>query len=111
MTDRKISLHNRSARQACWISFLQSSINSQSAIATHENFDQDAPATRLSERSFGIVFSVVFALVGLYPLLGDSPPQWWSLAIAAVFLGLALVTPRALRPTYRLWMKSGERPR
>ena len=60
-----------------------------------------------SARSFGIVFSVVFALVGVFPLLGGGSVRTWSLAIAVGFLVVAFVAPRVLRPLNSLWFKFG----
>ncbi len=60
-----------------------------------------------SERSFGIVFCIVFVIVALFPLTGDGSIRWWSLAIAAVFLGTAFVAPDVLRPLNRLWFRFG----
>ena len=60
-----------------------------------------------SERSFGIVFCVVFALVGLWPLTGDGGPRWWALAVAAGFLAVALARPALLRPLNRAWFRFG----
>jgi large-conductance mechanosensitive channel len=64
-----------------------------------------------SERSFGIVFAVVFAIIGIFPLVGNwtawTEIRSWSLAIAAVFLILAFVRPTLLRPANRLWFQFG----
>ena len=61
-----------------------------------------------SDRSFGLVFSVVFAIIALYPLLGSGTIRSWSLIVAGIFLLLALITPVVLAPANRLWMKFGE---
>jgi Saxitoxin biosynthesis operon protein SxtJ len=68
-----------------------------------------------SERGFGIVFAVVFAVVGIWPALrlGWRPSfdsalvRWWSLPIGAVFLAVALVRPKILRPLNWLWFRFG----
>ncbi|MBL8329211.1 MAG: hypothetical protein JNJ71_10195 [Rubrivivax sp.] len=60
-----------------------------------------------SDRSFGIVFFVVFLIIGLWPLMKHGTVRWWSLAIAAAFLVIALVYPKVLAPLNRLWMKFG----
>ena len=36
-----------------------------------------------SERSFGLVFAVVFAIVALFPLPRGADVRWWALAISA----------------------------
>lgn len=61
-----------------------------------------------SERSFGFVFCAVFAVIGLLPLIAsDGEVRIWSLAIAGVFGGLALLKPAILRPLNLLWFKFG----
>lgn len=60
-----------------------------------------------SERSFGIVFAAVFALVGLFPLTGGGDPRLWALGLAAGFLGAGLTLPQLLGPLNRLWFRFG----
>lgn len=60
-----------------------------------------------STRSFGVVFSIVFALIGVYPLLGGNSVRIWSLAIAGAFLLIVLVAPNLLRPLNLLWFRFG----
>jgi hypothetical protein len=73
----------------------------------HESFSREEDTARSSERSFGIVFAVVFAIVGCWPLVGGNPPRFWSLAIAGVFVALAFLLPVALKPLNRLWFRIG----
>jgi hypothetical protein len=60
-----------------------------------------------SERSFGLVFTAVFALIGIWPWLFGGVPRLWALGLAAVFLGAGLVVPDILRPLNRLWFIFG----
>lgn len=60
-----------------------------------------------SERSFGLVFAGVFAIIALLPLLGGSGPRLWALGIGALFAVLGLVKPDVLRPLNRLWFRFG----
>ena len=60
-----------------------------------------------SDRSFGYVFAVVFALIGLFPLWHLAAPRWWSLAIAAGFAVLAAVAPHILHPLNVAWLAFG----
>ena len=60
-----------------------------------------------SDRSFGVVFTMVFTIVALLPLWRGAPPRWWAAGVAAVFAVLALVLPRALAPANRLWLRFG----
>ena len=60
-----------------------------------------------SNRSFGIVFFIVFFLISLYPLLDDGYIRLWSLIISIIFLCLGLVNSNLLNPFNRLWFKFG----
>lgn len=77
-------------------------------MSTHETLHRDDAAPRASEKSFGIVFAVVFAVVGLLPLVQDGAPRWWALGLAAICAVLAYAAPRALAPLNTVWMTIGK---
>jgi len=60
-----------------------------------------------SNRSFGIVFFVVFIIVSLYPLLNDHNIRIWSLIVSFIFLFLGLSNSILLIPLNSLWFKLG----
>ena len=60
-----------------------------------------------SNRSFGIVFFIVFLLIALYPLLKDNDLRIWLLVISFIFLILGLINSKILTPLNRLWFKFG----
>ena len=60
-----------------------------------------------SNRSFGIVFFVVFLLIALYPLLKGSDLRIWSLIISFIFFALGLINSNLLTPLNKLWFKFG----
>ena len=60
-----------------------------------------------SNRSFGIVFFVVFFLVAIYPLIHNEEIRIWSLIISIIFLILGLINSRILNPLNKLWFKFG----
>ena len=60
-----------------------------------------------SNRSFGIVFFVVFLLIGLYPLINADGIRVWSIIISLVFLILGLTNSKILNPLNKLWFKFG----
>ena len=60
-----------------------------------------------SNKSFGIVFSIVFLLIAIYPLINNQELRVWSLVIATIFLILGLINSRALTPLNKLWFKFG----
>ena len=60
-----------------------------------------------SNRSFGIVFFVVFLIIAIYPLLNDNSIRLWSLIIGIIFLILGIINSKVLTPLNILWMKFG----
>jgi hypothetical protein len=63
--------------------------------------------TRSSPKSFGIVFSIVFLIVALYPLISSEGLHIWALTVSAIFLLLAYVAPKVLSIPNKLWFKFG----
>ena len=60
-----------------------------------------------SNRSFGIVFFVVFLLIALYPLIHNGELRIWSALVSLVFLVLGLLNSIILAPLNRVWFKFG----
>ena len=60
-----------------------------------------------SNKSFGIVFFVVFLLIALYPMTKGNDLRLWSLIISLIFLTLGLINSIILTPLNRLWFKFG----
>ena len=60
-----------------------------------------------SNRSFGIVFFIVFLLIAFYPLLKNGDIRIWSLTISLGFLILGLINSKILTPLNKLWFKFG----
>ena len=60
-----------------------------------------------SNKSFGIVFFVVFLLIALYPLTNNQEIRLWSLIISVIFLILGLFNSKILKPLNILWFKFG----
>ena len=60
-----------------------------------------------SNRSFGIVFFVVFLIIATYPLINGDGLRLWSLIISIVFLFLGLLNSKILNPLNKLWFKLG----
>lgn len=78
---------------------------------THEDLRRSHAVKASSDRTFGIVFAVVFLVVALWPLqtapLSLAAINWWALTVAIAFLGVALIRPALLQPANRLWLKFG----
>ena len=60
-----------------------------------------------SNRSFGIVFFVVFLLIALYPLTYSGEIRIWSLVISIILLILGLLNSKILDPLNKIWFKFG----
>ena len=60
-----------------------------------------------SNRSFGIVFFVVFLLVAVYPITYSGDIRVWSLIISFIFIILGLLNSKILTPFNKLWFKFG----
>lgn len=73
----------------------------------HEDLRREHDVKRSSERAFGIVFAVVFTVVGIWPFWSQGTVRPWALALAACFLGLGLFWQAPLRPLNRLWLRFG----
>ena len=60
-----------------------------------------------SNRSFGIVFFIVFLLVAFYPFFKNEGIRVWSLFIATIFLILGLLNSKILTPLNSIWFRFG----
>ena len=60
-----------------------------------------------SNRSFGIVFFVVFFLIALYPITYSGEIKIWSLIVSFIFIILGLLNSKILTPLNKLWFKFG----
>ncbi|MEQ8662161.1 MAG: SxtJ family membrane protein [Gammaproteobacteria bacterium] len=65
------------------------------------------PPPAASPRSFGIVFTVVFVLIGAWPLLAGGAPRYWSLLAGSAMLAVALMRPALLAPLSAAWQRFG----
>ena len=60
-----------------------------------------------SDKSFGIFFSIVFLIIGLYPLINSQEHHLWAIIFSVIILLLAFLVPKALSFPNRLWFKFG----
>ena len=60
-----------------------------------------------SNRSFGIVFFVVFLLISIYPIINDQDIRVWSLIVSLIFLILGIINSNILTPLNKVWFKFG----
>ena len=61
-----------------------------------------------SNRSFGILFCIVFALISVWPIIDGGSLRLWPIPISIIFLILGLVNSKLLGPLNFVWVKFGE---
>ena len=61
-----------------------------------------------SNKSFGIVFFIVFLLIAVWPLIDGQSLRVWSLIISLIFLVLGLLNSKLLNPLNLAWVKFGK---
>ena len=60
-----------------------------------------------SNRSFGLVFFIVFLIIGFWPLKSGEDFRLWSIFISLIFLFLGVINSKLLNPLNKLWYKFG----
>lgn len=60
-----------------------------------------------SNRSFAVVFSVVFTIIGIYPLINNEGLRYWSLFVSLILLVLGYRNSIFLTPLNFIWFKFG----
>ena len=60
-----------------------------------------------SNRSFGIIFFIVFLLISVWPILKGLEIRVWALIISLIFLLLGLINSNFLTPLNKTWIKFG----
>ena len=73
----------------------------------HEDFSRTQAVKGSSNRAFGVVFTAVFLIVALWPLLSGHSPRGWALAASGLLLLITVAVPALLTVPNRLWMNFG----
>tara|TARA_Y100000591_G_C21322103_1_gene446038 strand:+ start:154 stop:537 length:384 start_codon:yes stop_codon:yes gene_type:complete len=60
-----------------------------------------------SNRSFGVVFFIVFFIFSVYPLFKSSDIRIWSLVVSLIFLFLGIFNSKILTPLNKIWFRFG----
>jgi len=61
-----------------------------------------------NNKGFGLLFFIVFLLIGLWPLLKGDNPRIYFFPIAVLFLILGIINSKILTPLNKSWIKFGE---
>ena len=75
--------------------------------ATHESFTSNQRHKGSSDRSFGVVFAIFFALVTFWPLLHGRHIRSWAAGVSVAFLLVAFTIPAILHPLNVIWTRLG----
>ena len=57
--------------------------------------------------TFGILFFILFLIIGLYPLKSGGTTRIWSVVLSSVFLTITIIKPNLLTFINRLWIQFG----
>ena len=60
-----------------------------------------------TEKSFGYFFTIIFTIIGFYPLLSKEMPLIWSLLVAGILLIVTLKRPSILIKPNFWWFQFG----
>ena len=60
-----------------------------------------------SNKSFGIVFFIVFLIISIYPIINNNEIRVWSIIVSIIFLIMGLRNSRYLTPLNIMWCKFG----
>ncbi len=61
-----------------------------------------------SNKSFGLLFFVVFLIIGLWPLKNGENLNFYFITTSIIFLLLGLTNSKLLSPLNKSWIKLGE---
>jgi hypothetical protein len=61
-----------------------------------------------SNKSFGLLFFIIFLIIGLWPLKNGDNLNVYFIAISGIFLILGLINSKLLSPLNKIWIKLGE---
>ena len=57
--------------------------------------------------TFGILFFILFLIIGLYPLKSGGTTRIWSVVLSSAFLIITIIRPNLLSFLNRLWIQFG----
>jgi len=61
-----------------------------------------------SNRSFGLLFFILFLILGVWPLKDSGNLNYYLIIVSGVFLVLGLINSKLLSPLNKTWVKLGE---
>ena len=61
-----------------------------------------------SNKSFGILFFIIFLLIAIWPINTSEPVRIWAIIVSLIFLLLGIINSKLLTPLKKGWIKLGE---
>ena len=61
-----------------------------------------------NNKSFGILFFIVFFLIAIWPIIDSGSVRIWSIMLSLIFLILGILNSKILSPLKSAWIKLGE---
>ena len=61
-----------------------------------------------SNKSFGILFFIVFLLIAIWPVFTSESIRVWAIILSLIFLVLGIINSKLLTPFKKIWIKLGE---
>ncbi len=61
-----------------------------------------------NNKSFGILFFVVFSLIAVWPIMNGGQVRFWAIVISLTFLLLGIFNSKILSPLRLIWIKFGD---
>lgn len=68
---------------------------------------QNQQPKMLENRTFGLIFAGIFAVIALFPLISGGDIRQWAGIISLAFASVAIVFPSLLLPLNKFWVKFG----
>ncbi len=68
------------------------------------NKDKDKDKDNIT---FGILFFILFLIIGLYPLISSEPVRIWSIILSLVILTITIIKPNLFTFLNKLWIQLG----
>ena len=61
-----------------------------------------------SNKSFGILFFIIFLLIAIWPVFTSESVRVWAIILSLIFLVLGIINSKLLTPFKKIWIKLGE---
>lgn len=73
----------------------------------HEQRKENGLVEGSSNRSFGLVFTLFFAIIAFLPYLHQAAIRYWALALSVIILNISILAPRYLTVANKAWQTLG----